>query len=41
MNEPLQDAILNGLYDPSYPGHELLGPKLLQNNKQEIGRAHV
>ena len=35
MNEPLQDAILNGLYDPSYPGHELLGPKLLQNNKQE------
>ena len=35
MNEPLQDAILNGLYDPIYPGHELLGPKLLQNNKQE------
>lgn len=35
MNEPLQDAILNGLYDPSYPGHELLGPKLLQNNEQE------
>ena len=35
MNEPLQDAILNGLYDPKYPGHELLGPKLLQNNKQE------
>ena len=35
MNEPLQDAILNGLYDPSYPRHELLGPKLLQNNKQE------
>lgn len=35
MNEPLQDAILNGLYDPNYPGHELLGPKLLQNNKDE------
>ncbi|MBA1393588.1 NgoFVII family restriction endonuclease, partial [Lactobacillus sp. XV13L] len=31
MNEPLQDAILNGLYDPDYPGHEFLSPKLLQN----------
>ncbi|MCX8725069.1 DUF3427 domain-containing protein [Lactobacillus sp. B4007] len=35
MNEPLQDAILNGLYDQSYPGHELLSPKLLQNNQND------
>lgn len=35
MNKPLQEAILNGLYDDSYPGHQLLGPKLLSNNKQE------
>ena len=33
----LHDAILNGLYDPNYPGHELLGPKLLANHgKQRI-----
>lgn len=35
MGRPLQDAILNGLYDQSYPGHELLGPKLLKNNKND------
>lgn len=35
MNEPLQDAILNGLYDQAYPGHELLSPKLLQNNQND------
>ena len=35
MNQPLQDAILNGLYDSSYPGHELLSPKLLQNTKND------
>ncbi|WEV51190.1 DEAD/DEAH box helicase [Lactobacillus sp. ESL0731] len=35
MNEPLQDAILNGLYDATYPGHELLSPKLLQNTKND------
>ena len=33
MNKPLQDAILNGLYDQTYPGHELLNPQLLQNTK--------
>ncbi|WEV39762.1 DEAD/DEAH box helicase [Lactobacillus sp. ESL0681] len=33
MNELLQDAILNGLYDPSYSGHEALRPQLLQNTK--------
>lgn len=35
MNEPLQDAILNGLYDQAYPGHELLSPKLLQNDRNQ------
>ncbi|MDF7637882.1 DEAD/DEAH box helicase [Lactobacillus sp. ESL0791] len=35
MNKPLQDAILNGLYDQSYPGHELLSPKLLQNKHDD------
>ncbi|BDR59809.1 DUF3427 domain-containing protein [Lactobacillus xylocopicola] len=35
MNEPLQDAILSGLYDSTYPGHELLSPKLLQNMKDD------
>lgn len=35
MNDPLQDAILNGLYNQDYPGHELLNPKLLQNTKNE------
>lgn len=35
MGKPLQDAILNGLYDQNYPGHELLGPKLLKNNQNE------
>ncbi|WEV70935.1 DEAD/DEAH box helicase [Lactobacillus sp. ESL0785] len=35
MNEPLQDAILNGLYDATYPGHELLSPKLLQNTQND------
>ncbi|NVY97067.1 DEAD/DEAH box helicase [Lactobacillus sp. DCY120] len=33
MNHPLRDAILNGLYDPRYPGHELLGPKILKNDR--------
>lgn len=35
MSKALQDAILNGLYDSSYPGHELYGPKLLVNNAEE------
>lgn len=35
MNNPLQDAILNGLYDSAYPGHELLTPKLLQNTPND------
>lgn len=35
MNEPLKDAILNGLYDPSYPGHNLFGPKLLKNDSND------
>lgn len=35
MNDTLQDAILNGLYDLSYPGHEIVGPKLLTNTKHE------
>ncbi|MDF7668577.1 DEAD/DEAH box helicase [Lactobacillus sp. ESL0703] len=35
MNKPLQDAILNGLYDADYPGHELLSPKLLRNTKTD------
>lgn len=35
MNNTLKNAILNGLYDQKYQGHELLGPKLLENNQQE------
>lgn len=35
MSEPLHDAILNGLYNEKFPGHELLSPKLLQNTKNE------
>ena len=31
----LHDAILNGLYNPNYPGHELLGPKLLANQGRQ------
>lgn len=35
MKQVLQDAILHGLYDLDYPGHEFLSPKLLTNNKDE------
>lgn len=35
MNKSLQEAILNGFYDEQYLGHELLGPKLLANNKED------
>ena len=35
MNKVLKDAILNGFYDSDYPGHEVLGPKLLANNQDD------
>lgn len=35
MRETLKDAILNGFYDQNYPGHELLGPRLLSNDANE------
>ena len=31
----MRDAILNGFEDKRYPGSELLGPRLLDNNQQE------
>lgn len=31
----LKNAILNGLYDSKYQGHELLSPKLLENKQEE------
>lgn len=33
--EVLKNAILNGLYDQQYPGHQQLGPHLLQNGQRE------
>ena len=33
--ETLKNAILNGLYDQSYRGHELLSPALLSNQDNE------
>lgn len=35
MNKPLKEAILNGFYDQSFLGHELLGPKLLVNDQND------
>ena len=35
MANAMQDAILNGLYDSSYPGSETLGPSILSNNHDE------
>ncbi|MCK2124994.1 hypothetical protein MJ643_31030, partial [Pseudomonas sp. PNPG3] len=35
MNKALKDAILNGLYDSHFPGHELYGPRLLENDKND------
>ena len=35
MEDPIQEAILNGFYDQNYQGHELYGPQLLKNNRQE------
>lgn len=35
MRETLKDAILNGFYDQNYPGHELLGPRLLSNDADD------
>ena len=35
MADAMQDAILNGLYDSSYPGSETLGPSILSNNHDE------
>lgn len=35
MNKPLKEAILNGLYDSDYPGHDLLGPSLLKNERDD------
>lgn len=30
MSETLKNAILNGLYDQKYRGHEFLNPQLLE-----------
>ena len=35
MDKTLKNAILNGLYDEKYLGHENLSPKLLTNEKQD------
>ena len=35
MANAMQDAILNGLYDSSYPGSETLGPSILSNKKKK------
>lgn len=33
MSETLKNAILNGLYDQKYQGHEFLNPQLLENDQ--------
>ncbi len=35
MNKLLYNAILHGFYNHNYPGHELLGPHLLENSKND------
>lgn len=34
MNKILKDALLNGFYDPKYPGQEMVSPRLLVNDAE-------